>query len=141
MGRQHTAGAVDAGHAHVAVSVDQRREDGAEEHSDEVTAGDRSMTNNVSLNASTKEIAGEAVTDASSTEAFRRRPTDVSVPAKPTSGPTGLVGSVRYLSIAAHAGARQTFRCDLESLGYVLIYLVRVSETLFVPRAANGCKC
>ncbi|CAM9223103.1 unnamed protein product, partial [Laminaria digitata] len=44
---------------------------------------------------------------------------------KPTSGPTGLVGSVRYLSVAAHAGRRQTRRCDLESLAYVLVYLVR----------------
>ena len=40
---------------------------------------------------------------------------------------TGLVGSVRYLSVAAHSGCRQTRRCDLESLAYVLIYLVRVS--------------
>eukprot|EP00752_Nemacystus_decipiens_P012470 g11044.t1 len=38
---------------------------------------------------------------------------------------TGLVGSVRYLSVAAHSGGRQTRRCDLESLAYVLIYLVR----------------
>lgn len=45
---------------------------------------------------------------------------------KTTSGPTGLVGSVRYLSVAAHAGGRQTRRCDLESLAYVLVYLVRV---------------
>ncbi|CAN0245129.1 unnamed protein product [Pylaiella littoralis] len=43
-----------------------------------------------------------------------------------TAGPTtGLVGSVRYLSVAAHSGGRQTRRCDLESLAYVLIYLVR----------------
>lgn len=49
---------------------------------------------------------------------------------KPTSGPTGLVGSVRYLSVAAHAGGRQTRRCDLESLAYVLIYLVRVRRGL-----------
>ncbi|CAN0247223.1 unnamed protein product, partial [Hapterophycus canaliculatus] len=42
------------------------------------------------------------------------------------SGPgTGLVGSVRYLSVAAHSGGRQTRRCDLESLAYVLIFLVR----------------
>lgn len=46
----------------------------------------------------------------------------------PSSGPTtGLVGSVRYLSVAAHSRGRQTRRCDLESLAYVLIYLVRVS--------------
>ncbi|CAM9195186.1 unnamed protein product [Sphacelaria rigidula] len=38
---------------------------------------------------------------------------------------TGLVGSVRYLSVAAHAGARQTPRCDLESLGYVLVFLAK----------------
>eukprot|EP00903_Cladosiphon_okamuranus_P018659 g17174.t1 len=38
---------------------------------------------------------------------------------------TGLVGSVRYLSVAAHSGCRQTRRCDLESLAYVLIYLVK----------------
>lgn len=45
-----------------------------------------------------------------------------------TTGPTTrLVGSVRYLSVAAHSGGRQTRRCDLESLAYVLIYLVRVS--------------
>lgn len=41
-------------------------------------------------------------------------------------GSTGLVGSVRYLSLAAHAGGRQTRQCDLESLAYVLVYLVRV---------------
>lgn len=49
-------------------------------------------------------------------------------PPPPTNGPTtGLVGSVRYLSVAAHSRGRQTRRCDLESLAYVLIYLVRVS--------------
>ncbi|CAM9564360.1 unnamed protein product [Ectocarpus fasciculatus] len=47
-------------------------------------------------------------------------------PPPPTNGPTtGLVGSVRYLSVAAHSRGRQTRRCDLESLAYVLIYLVR----------------
>lgn len=62
-------------------------------------------------------------------------PTGVVKPTPPTAaaaattnGPgTGLVGSVRYLSVAAHSGGRQTRRCDLESLAYVLIFLVRVS--------------
>ncbi|CAM9851124.1 unnamed protein product, partial [Choristocarpus tenellus] len=40
-------------------------------------------------------------------------------------GPSNLVGSVRYLSILAHRGGRQTRHCDLESLGYVMLYLVR----------------
>lgn len=58
---------------------------------------------------------------------------------KPTNGPTGLVGSVRYLSVAAHEGGRQTRRCDLESLAYVLIYLVRVSgESLDAPAMFIG---
>lgn len=58
---------------------------------------------------------------------------------KPTNGPTGLVGSVRYLSVAAHEGGRQTRRCDLESLAYVLIYLVRVSgESLDAPAMFCG---
>ena len=47
---------------------------------------------------------------------------------KSVGGATGLVGSVRYLSLAAHTGGRQTRRCDLESLAYVLVYLVRVSK-------------
>lgn len=58
---------------------------------------------------------------------------------KLTTGPTGLVGSVRYLSVDAHEGGRQTRRCDLESLAYVLIYLVRVSgENAWRPASDGG---
>lgn len=53
-------------------------------------------------------------------------------------GSTGLVGSVRYLSLAAHAGGRQTRQCDLESLAYVLLYLVRVSTTAVRSIAVVG---
>ncbi|CAM9865450.1 unnamed protein product [Ectocarpus sp. 8 AP-2014] len=57
--------------------------------------------------------------------ALEARGTKPPPPPPPSGQTTGLVGSVRYLSVAAHSRGRQTRRCDLESLAYVLIYLVR----------------
>ncbi|CAM9641523.1 unnamed protein product [Ectocarpus sp. 12 AP-2014] len=57
--------------------------------------------------------------------ALESRGTKPPPPPPPSGQTTGLVGSVRYLSVAAHSRGRQTRRCDLESLAYVLIYLVR----------------
>ena len=37
----------------------------------------------------------------------------------------GLIGNPRYASINAHMGCNQSFRDDLESMFYVLIYLMR----------------
>lgn len=37
----------------------------------------------------------------------------------------GEIGTIRFCSVASHLGLEQFPKDDLESLGYVLIYLVR----------------
>lgn len=85
--------------------------------------------------------AGEEGTGGWSNGTDGRKSTEITASSKPTGGSTGLVGSVRYLSVSAHEGARQTPHCDLESLGYVLLYLVRVSAAIIPTLTRGGCRC
>ena len=58
------------------------------------------------------------------TKKFRNSTTNQHIPYKEEKK---LTGTVRYLSINAHLGVEQSRRDDLESIGYLLVYLMKGS--------------